>query len=457
MLLSRKFLSFLGMAMLAMSLFSCAGVNSRVPQITAERPKDEAFRTELNRNLSSLNIVIEATAKELGDNLNRIIPRELYKGSVKGSELNADILRNGPIAVSATGNFIYLNIPISMSISYNMFETPAIATNLKFKLNARVTPDWKISTDVYFTGLSDVLAAEVGIGPVSIQPRNIVDGITQPLQRTLSDLINRKLNEKFSLRDRVAEVWDEARKPLLLDNNYNAWLMITPRELYLYPLYAQNNLIRVGVGLKSFAELVVGPEPVARAPLPLPDLKAAEGSDRSFRVSLNSDLYYKDILNIASPLLLNRELGSDGKSVIIKKLDLYGNGDRLIVRMETSGSLDGTFYLTCRPAFDPRTNVFSVDDVDFDIETRSLLLRTADWFLHGSIRNTIRDRLNVDLSKRLAQARDMAGKALARVNLASNAYLTGNVKTMKLNDVMVRRDKISIQLYTEGEAAIFFH
>ncbi len=454
---SRKTLALLAMAGLALLLSSCAGANPRFAPLTAERPKDEAFRSELKKELSSLNISIEASANELSDNLNRVIPKELYKGSTKTRGLTADIVRNGPIVVTAADNYIYLTLPISLALSYGMFETPPLYTRLKFRLNATVTPDWKLNAEVHYMGLSDQLAEEVGIGPISIKPRSIVDGATQPLQQTLSGLINRKLNEKFPLKAQVAKVWNDTRKPVLLDKNYNAWLSITPQEVLLYPLYARNNQVKLNVGLRSYAELVVGPEPPARGPLPLPNLKLAEGRDRTFRVALNSDLYYRDILRIASPLLLNKELGSDGKSVILKELDIYGNGDHLMVKVATAGSLDGIFYLTCRPAFNPQTNVFSVEDVDFDMQTKSLLLKTADWFLHGSIRSTIQEKLNMDLTQRLTQVRDTAGRAVAHVNLAENIFLTGNVKAMKLNDVMVQRDKLSIRLYTEGETAIVFH
>jgi hypothetical protein len=125
--------------------------------------------------------------------------------------------------------------------------------------------------------------------------------------------------------------------------------------------------------------------------------------------------------------------------------------------VQTTGSLEGTFYLTCRPIFNAQTNVFSVEDVDFDMETRSLLLTSADWFLHGTITDTIREKLNMDLTERLAQARGMAAKALARVNLSENLFLNGSIKTIRLNDVMVQKDRLSIQVYTEGETGITLH
>ena len=384
-------------------------------------------------------------------------PQELYKGSARAKGLGVDILRNGPIVVSAADDFIHLTVPVTISLSGSIFETPAVAARLMFKVNATVTPDWRIVADVHYVGLSDLPAEEIVIGPLSIKPRSIIERNSQPLQRLLSGLVSRKLNEKFPLKTQAATVWDAARKPLLLDENLNAWLLITPREVLLYPFHARDNQVKLSVGLESLAELVVGPAPPARPPVPLPDLKPASGPERTFRIVLHTDLFYKDIVSIAAPRLLGKDFGRDGKRVILQDLDLYGNGDRLVIKAATTGDFDGIIYLGCRPVFNPQTSLFSVEDVDFDLQTQNLLLQSAGWLLHGSIRSTIQERLNMDLTSRLEQAREMAGKALARVKLAENVFLTGSVTTMKLNDVMVQKEKISIQVYAEGEAAIVLH
>ena len=451
--LFRQTTSLIGLSLIILLLAACGGGKS----LTAQRPQNESFRTEPKKESSSITVTVEASAKDLTTTLDRLVPKELYKGATKTKGLNATVLRNGPIVVTTADNFIYLNIPIAMSLGYGLFETPTIAPRLKFKVTAKVTPDWKVNAEVYYMGLSDLLSDKIGIGPLTIKPRDIVEGITNPLQRTLSELLSKKLNDQFPLKSQVAKVWTTSQKPILVDKNYSAWLKITPEELLLYPLYAQNNLVKLSVGLKSIAEVNVGPEPPLRAPVPLPNLKLASGADRVFRVALNTDLYYKDLLAIAAPLLLNKELGSDGKSVIIKEMELYGNGDHLVVRVAVAGSLDGIFYLTCRPLFNSKTNVFSVEDVEFDMETKSLLLRSADWFLHGVIRSKIQEKLNMDLTQKLTQAREMADKALTQVKLADNIVLMGTVKTVKLNDVMVQKDKLTVQLYTEGETSLVYH
>jgi len=438
---------------LAVTLSACSSVK---PTLTAKRPTDETFRTELKKEMSILNVPIEASSDELTTLLNQTIRKELYKGSTKTKGLTADILRNGPIALSASDNCLYFTLPVTMSLSYGIFETPAIPLKLKFRAIPRVTHDWKLTTEIYYLGLSDLLAEEVGIGPLSMKPRSIVAGITQPLQQVLSEVITKKINAKFPLKSKITTVWNAAQKPVLANKNYNAWLLLTPREVMLSPLQTQNNRIKLSVGINTFTELVVGKEPATPPPVPLPDLKLVKTFDKSFRIALNADLFYSDLLAIASPLLLNKEFVSDGKKIVITDFDLYGNRDKFVIKVATKGSLEGIFYLTGTPRFDPKTNIFSVEDVDFDMQTRSLLLQSADWFLHGTIKNRIQEKLNMNLTQKLQQSREMAGKAIAQIQLADHLLLKGTVKTLRFSDALVQKDKLSIQVYTEGESAIYF-
>jgi hypothetical protein len=364
-------------------------------------------------------------------------------------------VRNGPIAISAADNYLYVTLPITLSLSYGMFETPPIPLKLRFKANPRITPDWKLYAEVHYLGLSELLAEETGIGPLSLKPRSIVEGITLPVQKVLSDLISKKINDFFPLKTQIARVWHAAQKPVLVDRNYNAWLKLTPREVMLSPLYAQNNKVAVSIGINSFAELVVGPEPASQPPVPLPNLQLVNSFDRNFRITLHADLFYRDILKIASPLLLDKEFVTDGKSITIKALDLYGNGDRFVVKVVTKGSLDGVFYLTGKPRFNPQTNIISVEDLDFDMQTESLLLQSADWFLHSMIRSRIQEKLTMDLTQQLEQTREMARKAIAQVQLVDHIVLKGNIKSLKFDDLQVQKDRVYIQVYTEGESTIY--
>jgi len=452
MFIKRTAVSLISLSLFAVTLISYADDTS----LTAEKPKAEAFRTALNKEPSTINIPIEMSTDELAKILNLTIRKELYRGSTKTKGLSTDVMRNGPMAISAADNFLYITLPVTMSVSYSMFETKPIPLKLKFRATASVTPDWRLHTDVIYLGVSDLLAEEVGLGPLSFKPRSIVESATQPVQKMLSDLVAEKTNKLLPLKMQVAKVWNTAQTPVLLDKKYKTWLKLTPREVMLYPLYAQNNRVKLSIGVSTFAEVVVGPEPVAQPLRPLPDLKLVNTFDKTFRIALNADVFYRDLRAIAAPLLLDKQFDSDGNSVIIKDFDLSGNGDKLVIKLVTQGSLDGVIYLTAKPVFNPQTNVFSVEDVDFDMQTQSLLLNSADWFLHGTIRSMIQEKLNMNLTQQLEQSRQIAAKALTRMQLVDHVFLKSDIHNLKFKDVIVQQDKISIQVYTEGESAIIF-
>ncbi len=452
MISRERTLSLVVLSLLALSFCSCAGVKP----LTAERPKDEAFLTVLKLETSTLNIPIESSADDLARVLNQALRTELYRGSTGTRGITADVVRNGPIVVTAADNCLYITLPINLSLGYSMFETPAIPLEMKFRVKATITPDWRLHAEINYQGIRDLLAEDVRIGPLSFKPRSIVEGIIQPVQRVLSDLAAQKLNDAFPLKTQITSVWNTAQKPILLDRSYNAWLKLTPQAVMLYPMTTQNNRVKLSIGISTYAELVVGPEPPARPALPLPHLKLVNTFDKTFRIALNADLFYKELRAIASTKLLNKKFDSEGKSVTIKNFDLYGNGDKLVFKLETLGSLEGVFYLTAKPLFNPQTNMFSVEDVDFDMQTENLLHQSADWFLHGTIRTMIQEKLNMDLTTRLELTRQMAGKALARVQLVEHVFLKGDIKNLTFNDVIVQQDKISIRIYTDGESAILF-
>ncbi|MEI7816386.1 MAG: DUF4403 family protein, partial [Desulfuromonadales bacterium] len=243
-------------ASLLTAAFLCAipvGCFAVDKQLTAEKPLAEAFRTILNKEISTLNIPIEMSTDELAKVLNLTIRKELYKGATKSKSVSTDVMRNGPIVVSAADNFLYITLPVAMSLSYGMFETKPIPLKLKFKATASISTDWRLQTDIFYLGVSDLLAEDVGIGPLSFKPRSIIEGITQPVQKLLSDMIAQKIKDMLPLKTQVSKVWNSSQVPFLLDKNNNTWLLLTPQEVMLYPLYAQNNRVKLSVGISTLA------------------------------------------------------------------------------------------------------------------------------------------------------------------------------------------------------------
>jgi len=446
-----RFRIFFATTLLLSLLSGCAA--TREPLIAAP-PADRPFRSEQQIDISSISVNFETTAEDLAKLLNQSLGRDLYSGPVRNSGITATVRRNGPIGITMSGDYIHMTMPATVSLGYSIFKVPEFSTGLTFKIRPSIGSDWKISADVHYTGLENQLAEEVRLGPITVQLRSTVEGAVHPLQKSLSSLVTAQVNKQFPLRQRLEKIWLAAQTPILLDRKYGAWLKLVPKEIKLTPLRADGNRARLAMGLITMADLTVGREPAREKPSPLPPLQKVNSMERSFRLSLRTELYYRELVDILSPLLIGKDFGSDGNSVLLKSIDLYGNGDSVIVRLETTGSLAGTFYLSGKPRFDPVTNRFTVEEVDFDMNTESMLLTSADWFLHGSIRERIREKLNMDLTQRVSEARDLAQKGLVSIPLADHLVLRGNIRDLGFRGALVLKDRITLQLYAEGETSM---
>jgi hypothetical protein len=448
-----RFIEFSLLLLVTIVLSSCAGVKP----LTAEQPRQEAFRSSDAMVTSTVMVPFEISTAEIAKLLNKTLRSELYKGASSTRGVSVTIKRNGTISMNAADNFIYLTVPITLSLSYSMFESRAIPLTLKFKVHAGITSDWQLHAEIYYLGLSDLLAEEIGVGPFSFKPRSIVDGLTQPVQKLLSGVVAQKVNELLPLKRTVASAWQTMQQPLPLDDRSNIWLQLLPREITMYPLTAQNNRIRVSIGVTTGATLLIGAQPPARPPVPLPAIRPVSNFDKAFRITLNGTLPYRDLRAIAAPLLLDKTFDTDGKQVTVKDFDLYGNGDKIVIKLVTTGSLEGTFYLTAKTLYDAATKTLAVTEVDFDLQTRDLLLTSADWFLHSSIRNTLEEKLNMKITRQLEQVRQTAEKMLTKIPLTNALTLQGTLTALTFKEIIVQKDTIAIQMQAEGETTLVFH
>ena len=66
------------------------------------------------------------------------------------------------------------------------------------------------------------------------------------------------------------------------------------------------------------------------------------------------------------------------------------------------------------------------------------------------------DDFDRTLQPALEQSRQIAAQALTRMKLMEHVFLKCDLKDLKFKDAIVQEDKISIQVYTEGESAILF-
>lgn len=401
---------------------------------------------------STINVQVEASTADLGNILNKSIKKELFKG--EGSfGTSVEMIRNGSIVVTASNDFVNLLIPVKVTLGYGMFTAEPVKTNLRFKVKIIVTPDWRLKTELYYTGLSDGLSDSLRLGMITLKPKSLVEGVTQPVQKLLAPIIDNKLNDSVRLRDKISPLWLGAFTPILIDKNFSAWLKLSPEKIVMTPLTANNNKLRLSIGLITAAEIVIGPKPISAPAIKLPQIRPLSGFGNQFHIQLASNIFFADLASALNPILINQTFG-DEKKITIHSFSLKGDNGRLVIDLAATGDFDGELTLIAKPVYNPLNNSLTFENVEFDTKHTGFIVGIGGWLFNGTICNVIKEKLNATIVKQLEAVRSKASTVLSKIRLADNVELSGTVRSLSLGEAKVDTDRLSLQIMIQGESGI---
>jgi hypothetical protein len=272
--------------------------------------------------------------------------------------------------------------------------------------------------------------------------------VLQPRLAALGQTIDRIVHERTEAKKRAETVWQKLQEPFELASDQ--WLMFHPREARVSPITSNGTLVvQTSVNLVMEPRIVNGRKP-NEAAIPLPALQLSPVKLEGFHLALPITVDYGRINRRLEQDMVGQEFRTPvGDTVKVEGVQLYGSGDRLILALRVSGGVNGTLYTTGTPVFDERRGVLQFTDLDFTVETRNVLLRSANWIFHENILSSLRSDAFIDLSGQLQAIRSRLATALTR-ELGPDARLEGEVMSLRPRGVYPTAGGVEVHLIAEG-------
>ena len=137
-----------------------------------------------------------------------------------------------------------------------------------------------------------------------------------------------------------------------------------------------------------------------------------------FNIFLDAVLNYDSLSTILNTKIKDKQFsieGSANKYVIIKDSRIYGAGnERLIIKIWFTGTNEGIAYFTGKPVYNETKKEIEIRDIDFDVKTKNLLLKSADWLFSRRIINEISRYARFDLTSYVDTAKLLMNQHLNR-------------------------------------------
>jgi hypothetical protein len=122
---------------------------------------------------------------------------------------------------------------------------------------------------------------------------------------------------------------------------------------------------------------------------------------------------------------------------------------RLVLAIRVGGRLNGTFYVVGTPQYDPKTDVISLPDLGFDVQSAGKLERFASWVVNGKLLDILKKEAQFEGTALLAEALKIANKELNR-QLSEGIHLRGELSSARPVNVVATRDGLVAQARASG-------
>ena len=282
------------------------------------------------------------------------------------------------------------------------YDEPERRVNVSFSNSMAILPDYKVRMTIKRNEPEALDKCEVCFWGQDITGQ-VLNGL-----KTELDFAKAELEKNYGLIDlkpRFQQLWNYLNQPY---NIYDmGWLQVNPQRIKINNLYAKDDSLYVYLGLS--ARPVIGFEkPVAQTSA-IPSIGNI-GRREGFSIFLDALLNYDSLSNIVNRHVANKEFdfnkGPVKKKFIIRDCQLYGTGnEKLIIKVNFSGTDNGVFYLTGKPVYTKETRILEIKDIDFDIKSKDALLKTSEWLFSRRIINEISRNTRFDLNEYIDTAK----------------------------------------------------
>lgn len=251
------------------------------------------------------------------------------------------------------------------------------------------------------------------------------------------------------LRPEMEATWNAIAEPMDLEGY--GFLEVHPQYVGMDKIKYKGDTAYVNAVLKAYPRILS--KPSGKKVKELPNLTSYRDRDG---FDINMDVYtrYDSLSAILNRNIAGTEMDVKGKQVIFDSIKVYGAHDKkLHIKVNFSGSKSGEFYLTGTPVFAADSQYISFPDMQFDIKSKSVLLKSAKWFFDKKITDMLRKETEIDLSPYMDTLRAELNENL-NMELYDGVNMTGEVKEITVELIQPMSNQLHIQIHSLGNIAI---
>jgi hypothetical protein len=439
---------------------------SSVSKIDALKPEPEDASPLIYDNKPSfISLPVALKIKDIENQTNKFLVGTIYEdNNIQDDDYTIKIVKQAPISIENENGKIKTVLPLKVNVKYRIGTTQlgvALYKTQEFNFNGAITlmssiklNNWKLKTKTEFKTIVWKESPSVSAFGKDVSITYLINPAIQLFKSKIEKAIDEAIEKSLDFKPNVLDALEKIATPSEMSPEYESWLRIVPTELYSTEAQLKGQSIEMQMGLKCTIETLIGKQPAKIFNKDKMVLKPVTKMPDNFTANIVAVSTYADASKIITKNFEGQEFASGKRKVKVGKVALWHKNDRIVIALDLAGSLTGTIYLTGLPKYNEATKEIYFDNLDYAIDTKSSLIRTANWLASGTILKKIEESCRYSLQPNLEEGKKTMVNYLSNFSPMPGVFVNGKMGDIKFTEVQLTNKAILAFLTVNGKVAI---
>lgn len=449
-----KFFSIISVFAVTATFLSC----STSQKLETLKPEpDDASPLIYDANPSFINLPITVKLSDIENQTNALLNGLIYEdNNIEDDDIEIKIWKQASIKIqndpANPDKKIKTILPLKANIKYRI-GTKKMGIELydtrEFNLNGVITlsseaalTNWKLNTKTEFRSLDWNESPTMTVFGKNMPITYLINPAISIFKSKLEHKIDEAIEKSMDFKPNVLSALEKICTPFQMSDTYESWLRIVPVEVYSTNAKLKNDSFLLEMGMKCNMETIVGKQPESKFNASKIVLKPVTKIPNQISANIAAISSYIDASKIMTKNFAGQEFGSGSKKVTVKNVSIWHKNGKMIIALEVLGSIDGTLYLNGIPQYNSQTKEIYFDKLDYVLDTKSKLMRTANWLAQGLVLRKMEESCRYSIQPNLEEGKKSMAAYLKNYSPMPGVFVNGKMDDIQFDKIQLTNQAI---------------
>lgn len=445
---------------------SCSTSN----KIAALKPEpDNASPLIYDNTPSFVNLPISVKLKDVENQTNALLNGLIYEdNNIEDDNIEMKIWKLAPITIEndkeSVDGKIKTVLPLKALVKYRI-GTKKLGVELyntkEFNLNGVVTlmsdvslTNWKLNTKTELKSLDWNESPTMVVFGKNVPVTYLMTPAIKMFRSKIEKSIDAAIEKSMDFKPNVLAALEKICTPFQMSEAFQSWLRIVPIEIYSTNAKLKNDTFLMEMGMKCTMETLIGNKPESKFDATKITLKPVAKIPNQITANIAAVSTYTEASKIMTKNFAGQEFGSGNKKVKVQKVDIWHQKGKMVIALDVLGTVNGTIYLTGFPQYNEQTKEVYFDQLDYALDTKNKLMRTANWLAQGLILRKIQESCRYSIVSNLEEGKQNMMAYLKNYSPMPGVFVNGKMDDIQFQKIQLTNKAIIAFIKINGTVKV---